>query len=183
MLMVGLARQGRRVVRLKGGDPLIFARVDEEIASCKAAGIPVEIVPGISAAQGAASRLGVSLTGRGKARRVQFVTGHARDGKLPDDIDWASVADPATTTAIYMPVKTMAEFVARATRGGLDPATPAVAVIGATRTDERRIAGTIAAMPELLAAAEPSGPVLVMLGNVFADLAVAAESGRQAADN
>jgi uroporphyrin-III C-methyltransferase/precorrin-2 dehydrogenase/sirohydrochlorin ferrochelatase len=182
-LMVGLARQGRRVVRLKGGDPLIFARADEEIASCKAAGIPVEIVPGISAAQGAASRLGVSLTGRGKARRVQFVTGHAHDGKLPDDIDWGSVADPATTTAIYMPVKTLAAFVECATRDGLDPATPAVAIINATRTDERRIAGTIAAMPELLAAAEPSGPVLVMLGNVFGDLTVAAENGRQAANN
>jgi len=181
-LMVGLARQGRRVVRLKGGDPLIFARADEEIACCKAANIPVEVVPGITAAQGAASRLGVSLTGRGKARRLQFVTGHARDGQLPNDIDWRSVADVATTTAVYMPVKTMAAFVARATGDGLDPATPAVAIISATRADERQIAGSIAAMPALLAAAEPNGPVLVMLGSVFADLAVTTDSGRQAAN-
>ena len=87
------------MVRLKGGDPMIFGRANEEIAACRAAGIAVEVVPGISAAQGAASRLEVSLTRRGEARRVQYMTGHGRDGQLPDDIDWASLADPAATTA------------------------------------------------------------------------------------
>ena len=79
-LMVSLARQGKRVVRLKGGDPLIFARAGEEIDACRAAGIAVEIVPGITAAQGAAASLGIPLTDRERARRVQFITGHAKDG-------------------------------------------------------------------------------------------------------
>jgi uroporphyrin-III C-methyltransferase/precorrin-2 dehydrogenase/sirohydrochlorin ferrochelatase len=95
-LMVSLARAGKRVVRLKGGDPLIFGRAGEEIAACRAAGIAVEIVPGISAAQGAASRLGVSLTDRNTARRLQVVSGHASGGRLPDNIDWRAIADPAT---------------------------------------------------------------------------------------
>src|SRR6202140_5423550 len=89
-LMISLARAGRRVVRLKGGDPMIFGRADEEIAACRAAGIAVEVVPGITTAQGVASRLLVSLTRRGQARRVQYITGHGHDGKLPPDIDWAS---------------------------------------------------------------------------------------------
>ena len=87
-LMISLAKAGRRVVRLKGGDPMIFGRADEEIAACRTAGIAVEVVPGITTAQGAASRLLVSLTRRGEARRVQYITGHGRDGKLPADIDW-----------------------------------------------------------------------------------------------
>src|SRR5215216_894015 len=106
-LMVKLATSGKRVVRLKGGDPMIFGRAGEEIAACRAAGIPVEVVPGISAAQGAASRLLVSLTHRAEARRVQYVTGHDRDGKLPADIDWRALADPAATTIVYMPKKTL----------------------------------------------------------------------------
>jgi len=146
-LMISLAKAGRRVVRLKGGDPMIFGRADEEISACRAAGITVEVVPGITTAQGAASRLLVSLTRRGKARRVQYLTGHGRDGKLPADIDWASVADPAVTTVVYMPSKTLPELVANAVQAGLDPATPAVAVERATRADERVIAATIADLP------------------------------------
>ncbi|HTQ83079.1 MAG TPA: siroheme synthase CysG, partial [Pseudolabrys sp.] len=131
-LMVGLAKQGKRVVRLKGGDPLIFARASEEIAACKEAAIAVDVVPGITAAQGAASRLGIALTGRGQARRLQYITGHARDGKLPQDIDWHSLADPSTTTAVYMPAKTLAALIAKAIEQGLDPQTPALAVARAT---------------------------------------------------
>ena len=107
-LMVSLAKQGKRVVRLKGGDPLIFGRAGEELDACHAAGIAVEIVPGITAAQGAAARLGLPLTDRKYSRRLQYVTGHAKNGQLPDDIDWRALADPATTTAIYMPVRTLA---------------------------------------------------------------------------
>ena len=99
-LMVGLARQGKRVVRLKGGDPLVFGRAGEELDACRAAGIAVEIVPGITAAQGAAASLGLPLTDRGQARRVQFITGHGQDGALPSDIDWRALADRTTTTAI-----------------------------------------------------------------------------------
>jgi uroporphyrin-III C-methyltransferase/precorrin-2 dehydrogenase/sirohydrochlorin ferrochelatase len=180
-LMISLAKAGRRVVRLKGGDPMIFGRADEEITACHAAAIAVEVVPGITTAQGAASRLLVSLTRRGKARRVQYLTGHAagngRDGKLPADIDWTSVADPAVTTVVYMPTKTLPELVANALHAGLDPATPAVAVERATRADERVIAATIGDLPARLAAEPPSGPVVVMIGRTLADYVAAAARG------
>jgi uroporphyrin-III C-methyltransferase/precorrin-2 dehydrogenase/sirohydrochlorin ferrochelatase len=168
-LMISLAKAGRRVVRLKGGDPMIFGRADEEIAACRAAGVGVEVVPGITTAQGAASRLLVSLTRRGEARRVQYITGHGRDGKLPSDIDWSSLADPAVTTVVYMPARTLPQLVAAAVKAGLDPATPAVAVERATRADEHVISATIADLPARLAGEPPSGPVVVMIGRVFAD--------------
>jgi uroporphyrin-III C-methyltransferase / precorrin-2 dehydrogenase / sirohydrochlorin ferrochelatase len=178
-LTISLAKAGRRVVRLKGGDPMIFGRADEEIAACRKAGIAVEAVPGVTAAQGAASRLLISLTRRVEARRVQYITGHDRGGKLPDDIDWASLADPAVTTVVYMPKKTLPDLVAAAVAAGLDPATPAVAVARATRADERVISDTIAALPARLAAESPAGPILVMIGRVFADYA---ESGANISD-
>jgi uroporphyrin-III C-methyltransferase / precorrin-2 dehydrogenase / sirohydrochlorin ferrochelatase len=180
-LMISLAKAGRRVVRLKGGDPMIFGRADEEIAACRAAGIAIEVVPGITTAQGAASRLLVSLTRRGKARRVQYITGHGRDGKLPADIDWASVADPTVTTVVYMPAKTLPELVAKAVGAGLDPATPAVAVERATRPDERVIVTSIADLWRRLAAEPPSGPVIVMIGRVFGHAAAAAWQPAQGA--
>ena len=93
-LMVALALAGRRVVRLKAGDPLMFARLEEEIAALEAACVDFEIVPGISAAQGAASRLKAPLTGRQRSRRFQAITGHGADGRLPRDFDWAGLADP-----------------------------------------------------------------------------------------
>jgi uroporphyrin-III C-methyltransferase / precorrin-2 dehydrogenase / sirohydrochlorin ferrochelatase len=168
-LMISLAKAGRRVVRLKGGDPMIFGRADEEIAACRMAGIAVDVVPGITTAQGAASRLLASLTRRGEARRVQYVTGHGHDGNLPTDIDWKSLADPAVTTVVYMPTKTLPELVTRAVAAGLDAATPAVAVERATRADERVIATTIAKLPARLAAEPPAGPIVVLIGRVFAE--------------
>jgi len=172
--MISLAKAGRRVVRLKGGDPMIFGRADEEIAACRAAGVAVEAVPGITTAQGVASRLLVSLTRRGDARRLQYITGHAvsnngHDGRLPADIDWTSVVDPTVTTVVYMPTKTLPELVTVAVRRGLDPATPAVAVERATRPDERVIAARIAELPARLAAEAPQGPVIVLIGRVLAD--------------
>jgi uroporphyrin-III C-methyltransferase / precorrin-2 dehydrogenase / sirohydrochlorin ferrochelatase len=172
-LMISLAKAGRHVVRLKGGDPMIFGRADEEITACRAAGIPLEVVPGITTAQGAASRLLVSLTRRVDARRVQYITGHGRDGKLPTDIDWASLTDPTVTTVVYMPIKTLPELVARAVQAGLDPQTPAVAIERATRPEERVVATTISELPTRLAAEPPSGPVVVMIGRVFAEYVAA----------
>ena len=157
-LMVSLAKAGRVVVRLKGGDPMIFGRADEEIAACRAAGIAVEVVPGITTAQGAAGRLLVSLTRRGEGRRLQYITGHSRGGKLPADIDWKSLADPTVTTVVYMPTQTLPDLIAAALKAGLDPNTPAVAVVSATRADEHVIAATIADLPARLAAEPPSGP-------------------------
>jgi len=166
-LMVGLAKQGKRVVRLKGGDPLIFGRAAEELDACDAAGIAVEVVPGITAAQGAAASLGLTLTGRGHARRLQYVTGHARDGKLPENIDWQALADAATTTAIYMPTRTLSELVTKAVAEGLDPATPAIAIARATRPDQQYVAAPIGELARKIATANLPGPVLVMLGTTI----------------
>lgn len=175
-LLVGLAKQGKRVVRLKGGDPLIFGRAAEELEACAAAGIPATIVPGITAAQGAAAALNVPLTGRGSARRLQYVTGHARDGRLPDDLDWQNLADPSCTTAVYMPTRTLAALAERAQAAGLDPATPAVALSRATRPDQRILRATIGTLAQELAGIQLPGPVLVMIGNVLGAEAEKAEA-------
>jgi uroporphyrin-III C-methyltransferase/precorrin-2 dehydrogenase/sirohydrochlorin ferrochelatase len=170
-LMIKLARAGKRVVRLKGGDPMIFGRAGEEIAACRMANIPVEVVPGISAAQGAASRLLVSLTHRAHARRLQYVTGHDRNGRLPGDIDWRALADPGVTTIVYMPKKTLRALSARAIAEGLDAAIPAVAIANATRPDEIIVTGTIRDIADRIETAAPDGPVLVMIGKVLAEIA------------
>jgi uroporphyrin-III C-methyltransferase/precorrin-2 dehydrogenase/sirohydrochlorin ferrochelatase len=180
-LMIKLAKSGKRVVRLKGGDPLIFGRAGEEIAACRAAHIPVEVVPGISAAQGAASRLLVSLTHRAQARRLQYITGHDRDGRLPADIDWRAVADPAATTVVYMPKKTLRELSAPAIAEGLAPSTPAVAIANATRPDETIVTGTIADIADRIEAAGLEGAVLVMIGRVLAEIVRANASSDKAA--
>jgi uroporphyrin-III C-methyltransferase/precorrin-2 dehydrogenase/sirohydrochlorin ferrochelatase len=169
-LMIKLAKSGKRVARLKGGDPLIFGRAGEEIAACRAANIPVEVVPGISAAQGAASRLLVSLTHRAEARKLQYITGHDRDGRLPADIDWRALADPAATTVVYMPKKTLRELSARAITEGLAPSTPAVAVANATRPNETIIAGTIGDIADRVEITAMDGPLLVMIGKVLAEV-------------
>jgi uroporphyrin-III C-methyltransferase/precorrin-2 dehydrogenase/sirohydrochlorin ferrochelatase len=132
--------------------------------------IPVEVVPGITAAQGAASRLQVSLTHRHDARRLQYITGHGANGSLPVDIDWASLADPSATTVVYMPTGTLVQLVETAIAKGLDPATPAVAVARATRVDQQVLAAPVAELPARLAATPLGGPVTVMIGRVFAAL-------------
>ena len=165
-LMISLAKQGKRVVRLKGGDPLIFGRAAEEIAACDAANISVEVVPGITAAQGAAAKLGIPLTDRRHARRLQYITGHAKSGQLPSDIDWRALADGATTTAIYMPVKTLAALVTRAVAEGLDPQTPSIAIACATRRNQTTVAAPIGELPTRIAQASLPGPLMVLLGQV-----------------
>ena len=167
--MVALALAGEAVVRLKGGDPLVFGRATEELDACHAAGIAVSIVPGISAAQGAAAALGFSLTERHAARRIQFVTGHGADGKLPRDIDWAAIADPAVTTVIYMPRGTLSEFSASAIAAGLAVDTPAVAIASATLPDQAQVPGTIATIADGAGQLPHNVPVLVIVGKVARD--------------
>jgi uroporphyrin-III C-methyltransferase/precorrin-2 dehydrogenase/sirohydrochlorin ferrochelatase len=166
--LIALASQGKRVVRLKGGDPMIFGRANEEIAAVRAAGIPIEVIPGITAALGAAAILQVSLTEREKARRVQFITAHAHDGKLPIDIDWRALCDPQASTVVYMGVKTLEPLAGRLLANGMDPSTPALLVERATCTDERRIFGTIGNLAAKVAVAEPSGPCVILIGEAFA---------------
>ncbi len=167
-LTVKLARAGNRVVRLKGGDPSIFGRANEELAALRGAGIPVEIIPGGTAALGAAASLQISLTERELSRRVQFITAHARDGKLPDDIDWRSICDTRASTVVYMGVRTLEALSQRLLAQGIDPATPALLVERATWPDEHRLYGTIADLPAKVAMVSPDGPCLVMIGAIFA---------------
>lgn len=164
--IVDLARAGEKVVRLKGGDPLVFGRATEELDACRAAGIDVSIIPGITAAQGAAASLGFSLTEREKARRIQFVTGHGADGKLPADIDWTAIADAGATTVVYMPRATLGEFGRRAIAAGLDPATPAIAIASATLAGEAHVRATLANISVEAASLPAGAPVLVIIGNV-----------------
>ena len=162
--VVELALAGENVVRLKGGDPMIFGRATEEIDACRAAGVEITVIPGISAAQGAAASLLTSLTERKHARRVQFVTGHGADGKLPADIDWISVADRKVTTVLYMPRKTLGEFVRKALAKGLDPATPAIAIASATLAYEAYVAGTVTEIDELASGLPAGAPVTIIIG-------------------
>jgi uroporphyrin-III C-methyltransferase / precorrin-2 dehydrogenase / sirohydrochlorin ferrochelatase len=168
--LISLAREGKSVVRLKGGDPSVFGRAAEEITALEEAGIPVEVVAGVTAALGAAASLKISLTERGRARRVQFITAHARDGRLPEDVDWAALCDPHAGTVVYMGVRTLAGLSQRLLEHGIDPMTPAVLVERATCPDERRIFGTIADLPKKVAAADPEGPCILFIGHTY-DLA------------
>lgn len=165
-LIVAHARPGETVVRLKGGDPLVFGRLEEEIEACRAAGVAYEIVPGISAAQAAAAALGVPLTGRGHARRLQFVTGAGKGGALPDSIEWSAIADSDATTALYMPRRTLTEFTRRAIAAGLSPATPASAVAAAGRAQEAIVRSTLSLLPRAAAALPADEPVIVLIGTV-----------------
>ncbi len=164
-LMVSLAKQGKRVVRLKGGDPLIFGRAAEEIAACEAANIAVDVVPGITSVQGAASRLGIALTDRKKARRLQYVTGHAKNGGVPADLDWKKSRGSGDHHGRLHADAHLAALAEKAIAEGLDPHTPALAISRATRPDQAVVTASIAELPERLAQAGFPGPVLVMIGN------------------
>lgn len=166
-LMVSFARDGKRVVRLKSGDPMIFGRATEEIDACHEAGIEVEIVPGITTAQGVASRLKRSLTHRAIARRVQFLTGHDNKGQLPATLDWAAIADKNATSVVYMPARTIGALMAEAQAHGLAATTPALAVYNATRADERVIEGTVATLPDMMKDCDAKGPVIVLFGEAM----------------
>ena len=174
-LMVSLAREGRRVVRLKGGDPLVFGRANEEIDACRAAGVPVSVVSGITSAVAAAARLSTSLTDRGTARRVQFVTGHDRAGRLPPDLPWEALVDPAASTAVYMPRRTAGELLRALIARGLPAATPAVAVASLSRPDERIVTGTAATIAARIGEGAAAGPLLLLLGAAFRRAAEAAD--------
>ena len=166
-LMARLARAGKHVVRLKSGDPFIFGRAGEEIARLEAAGIPVDIVPGITAAVAMASALRVSLTHRDHAHSLRFVTGHSRKGGLPSDIDWTGIADPKTTAIFYMGGRTAPAIADRLIAEGLSPLTPAVLAMSLTRPEERHWAGTLGQLQAGMASRDTDGPVLIGIGAVF----------------
>ncbi|CAH2605024.1 Uroporphyrinogen III methylase [Rhodovastum atsumiense] len=166
-LIVREARAGAHVVRLKGGDPFIFGRGGEELDSLRAAGVPVEVVPGITAACATAARLGIPLTHRDVARSLHLVTGHGSDGAVPGH-DWAGLAASGGTVAAYMAARTLPTIAARLTEAGLPGSTPAVAVENASRPGERALFGTLAELPACLHEQGFSGPTLVLIGAVVA---------------
>jgi uroporphyrin-III C-methyltransferase / precorrin-2 dehydrogenase / sirohydrochlorin ferrochelatase len=166
-LILEHARAGAHVVRLKGGDPFVFGRGGEELDALRAAGVPVEVVPGVTAACAAAARLGIPLTHRDVARSLHFVTGHGSDGNVPG-LDWRTLASGEGTVAAYMASRTLRPVAARLMAAGLPENTPAVAVENASRPGERHLFGTLADLPDALEAAEMHGPTLVLIGRVVA---------------
>ncbi len=175
-LMLRLARQGKQVVRLKSGDPMIFGRAGEEIAALEAHGIDVEVVPGVTAALAAAAKLKTSLTHRDHAQGVKFITAHSRHGALPE-IDWRAAADPAVTLMIYMGARMAPVFARRLIDEGLSPATPAVVATAVSRPRERFQRLRLADL--LLTDLDPADPVLIGVGSVFGAGAAEKTGGEQ----
>ncbi|MEX2455096.1 MAG: siroheme synthase CysG [Rhodospirillaceae bacterium] len=169
-LLVRLGREGRQVVRLKGGDPFMFGRGGEEMLAVEAAGLPCHIVPGITAAAGIGAAIGVPLTHRGSAQSVAFVTGHGRDGE-PDaepDADWAGLAQGNRTIVVYMGLAALPRIAERLTVRGLSAGTPAVVVEKGTTEDQRVVPGTLGTIAARVRAAGLSGPALTIIGDVAA---------------
>jgi len=164
-ILVKLAMQGQRVVRLKGGDPLIFGRGSEEAEELRLAGVAYEYVPGITSAQGAAASTGVPLTHRGLASGVRYVTGHrAKDATL--DLDWASLACEDTTLVIYMGAMNIGDIAAELMRNGLPPALPVMAVASVTTPREKRLISTLESIADDVEGAALAAPVLFVVGHV-----------------
>lgn len=164
-LIVEAALAGERVVRLKGGDPAIFGRVTEELDACREAGIPVRICPGVTAASAAAASLGQSLTLRGLARRLTFVTAHTLRGETLE-LDWQALADPQATLAIYMG-KSSAPTVARGLIGqGLPGETPVALVENASLPGERIVTTRLDLLP-IAARALGDGPAIILVGEAL----------------
>jgi uroporphyrin-III C-methyltransferase / precorrin-2 dehydrogenase / sirohydrochlorin ferrochelatase len=167
-MMVKLAKAGKRVVRLKSGDPMIFGRAGEEISHLDRENIPVDVIPGITAASAMASRLGISLTHRDHAQSVRLITGHSRHGSLPVDVDWTAVADPHTTTVFYMGGRTAPLIADRLIEEGLSPETPAIIISDVTRATERDWNGKLSTIPDGIAEIGYDNPVLIAVGGALA---------------
>jgi uroporphyrin-III C-methyltransferase len=165
-LLVRLAKQGRVVVRLKGGDPFVFGRGGEEIEELVACGVPFEIVPGITAASGMAAYAGIPLTHRDLAQSCVFVTGHLKDGGC--ELDWPALARPRQTVVVYMGMGSLAQICRRLVEHGLPGETPAAVVRNATNTDQVTILGDLATLPRLAADRAVSPPALIVVGETVA---------------
>jgi len=163
-LLVALARRGRRVLRLKGGDPFIFGRGGEECEFLAAHGVPFEVVPGVTSASGASCYAGIPLTHRDCARAVVFATGHRKDGAA--DLDWEALARAHQTVVIYMGVTRLAEICRELVAHGASQDLPAAVIERATTDRERVVAGTLATLPELAAAGGVQPPALIVIGEV-----------------
>ena len=164
-LLVRLAKAGRRVVRLKGGDPLIFGRGGEEAKAAHVAGIAVEIVPGISAANGAAAAAQIALTHRDASSVVSFVAGQCKG--LAEQ-DWTGLAGRGRTLVIYMGVATAAQIAEKLMSDGLSPEMPLAVIENGARPSMRVLRGMLAGLPELIERAAVVSPALIVIGEVTA---------------
>lgn len=162
-LLVRITRPGRRIVRLKGGDPAVFGRLDEEMDALHAAGIAYEIVPGITAASAAAAAAGISLTSRGKARRVQFVTGHTRAGETFDPVA-SSLAAPDITSVIYMARAAAAPIRDGLLRAGWSAASSVLVVAAASQPGELHIRTSLNRLESAVATLPADAPLVLILG-------------------
>jgi uroporphyrin-III C-methyltransferase len=164
-LLVREALAGRDVVRLKGGDPFVFGRGGEEAEACRAAGVPVEVVPGISAANGAAAAAQIALTHRDAASVVSFVAGQC---KGLSEQDWAGLAGKGRTLVIFMGVKTAPQIAEKLMADGLAPDMPLAVIENACRANMRVLRGPLAALPELVEREQVRSPALIVIGEVTA---------------
>ncbi len=172
-LLVREARAGRDVVRLKGGDPFVFGRGGEEMEAARAAGIPVAVVPGVSAANGAAAAAGIALTHRDASSIVSFVAGQCKG--LAEQ-DWAGLAGKGRTLVIYMGIKTAPQIAEKLMADGLAPDMPVAVIENGARPDMRVLRAPLAGLPDLVEREQVVSPALIVIGEVTAreDVAVAA---------
>ncbi|MDT0508521.1 uroporphyrinogen-III C-methyltransferase [Novosphingobium sp. MMS21-SN21R] len=170
-LIVEAALAGERVVRLKGGDPSIFGRATEELAACRALGVAVAVCPGVTAASAAAAGLGRSLTLRGLARKLVFVTAHARAGEALD-LDWKSLADPEATLAVYMGKAAATDVSRNLIAAGLAADTPVVLVENASLPTEQHFQTRLDLLPLAARTALGDGPALLLIGQAMRETAV-----------
>jgi uroporphyrin-III C-methyltransferase len=166
-LLLAAALAGKRVVRLKGGDPSIFGRSAEEMAHLAAHGVPVRVCPGITTASAAAASDRISLTLRGQARRLTFVTAHARAGETLQ-LDWPALAASDTTLAIYMGRAAAPEIARRLIAAGRAPYTPVTVAVNVSLPSERLIHGRLDSLPFLVATISDDDPTLLLIGEAAA---------------
>ncbi|MBX3715201.1 MAG: uroporphyrinogen-III C-methyltransferase [Burkholderiales bacterium] len=163
-LLVSLAHMGRRVLRLKAGDPFVFGRGGEEIETLSASGVRFEVVPGITAALGAAAYAGIPLTHRDHAQSCVFVTGNTQDGEL--NVDWAAIVRPRQTVVIYMGFQNLDELCRELVAHGLPPRTPAAMVQQATTSAQRVVSADLATLAQRAREAGLKPPTLIIVGEV-----------------